>query len=309
MKKKEMRKKYPKPLEELTLLDRFLFDVAMSDSEICKNILSIILKNKKVTNIRIGIMEKTQEPFYNSRAVRLDTLAFDEDDTVYDAEAQKSNKGRRVICRRSRLYQAHVDVSLMEPGDVDFAKMNDTYIIFICPFDIFGYGKYMYTFQMECEEVPGLRLEDGATRIFLNTHGQNHEEVSEELIQFLHYAETMSVGDEKVTSPRVLQLAKQVDEIKSNQEVGVKYMRMWEEFVYERMEGREEGREEGRDLKCIRQVRANLLKGRDTELIADFLEEELEKINFIANIIKQQPDLEDEEILYLLMEKAKETEI
>lgn len=87
MKKSEMRKKYPKPLQELTLLDRFLFDTAMSDPEVCKNILSIILKDKEITNIRIGVMEKTLEPFYNSRAVRLDTLAFDEDDTVYDAEA------------------------------------------------------------------------------------------------------------------------------------------------------------------------------------------------------------------------------
>lgn len=46
MNKNEMQKKAPKPLQELTLLDRFLFDTAMSNPEICQNILSIILNEK-----------------------------------------------------------------------------------------------------------------------------------------------------------------------------------------------------------------------------------------------------------------------
>ena len=50
--------------------------------------------------------------------------------------------------------------------------MNDVYVIFIAPFDLFGQDKYMYTFQMTCQEIPGLVLNDGAVRIFLNTHGK-----------------------------------------------------------------------------------------------------------------------------------------
>ena len=55
----------------------------------------------------------------------------------------------------------------------DFGKMNDVYVIFIAPFDLFGKNKYMYTFRMTCDEVPGLSMGDGAVRIFLNTHGKN----------------------------------------------------------------------------------------------------------------------------------------
>ena len=99
MNKKEMQKKCPKPLQELTLLDRFLFDTAMANPEICQNVLSIILNERNISNVTIGIAEKTLEPFYDSRAVRLDLLAFDDMDTVYDAEAQKENKGRRATCR------------------------------------------------------------------------------------------------------------------------------------------------------------------------------------------------------------------
>lgn len=295
MNKNEMQKKYPKPLQELTLLDRFLFDVVMEKPEICQNILSIILDDEKISNIRIGIAEKNLEPFYNSRAVRLDLLAFDDKDTVYDAEAQRENRGRKTTCRRSRIYQAYIDVSLLEPGEIDFGKLNDTYIIFICPFDLFGYKKYKYTFHMTCDEIPELSMDDGATRIFLNTHGENDREVSKELIEFLHYVEGSMENSEMIVSPRVKQLAKQVDHIKSDQEVGVKYMRMWEELVY--------AKRDGKKISIIGMVRMNLEKGRTLDEIADFLNEKPEDIKLISEIIKQYPECDDEDILEILKEK------
>ena len=42
---------------------------------------------------------------------------------------------------------------------------------------------------MACQEQAGLLLEDGASRIFLNTHGTNGEGVDTELIELLHYME------------------------------------------------------------------------------------------------------------------------
>lgn len=68
MKNRKNQKQERKPLKDLTLLDRFLFDTAMSDPKICQNILSIIFNDKEVPAIRIGIAEKTQEPYYDSRA-------------------------------------------------------------------------------------------------------------------------------------------------------------------------------------------------------------------------------------------------
>ena len=294
MNKKEMQKKCPKPLQELTLLDRFLFDTVMANPDICQNVLSIILNERNIKNITIGITEKTIEPFYDSRAVRLDLLAFDEIDTVYDAEAQQENKGRRVTCRRSRLYQAYIDVNLLEPGETNFGKLNDTYVIFICPFDLFGYKKYRYTFRMTCDEVPELIMDDGATRIFLNTHGENDDEVSEELVEFLHYVEKSTYNSDEIISSRVKQLAKQVDEIKSSQEVGVKYMRMWEDLV--------DAKKDGEKKRTIKTVRVNLEKGRSLEIITDFLEEKLKNIELISKTIHENPELDDEDILELVRE-------
>ena len=42
---------------------------------------------------------------------------------------------------------------------------------------------------LQREEVPELKLDDGATRIFLNTHGKHPEFVSPELIELLKYME------------------------------------------------------------------------------------------------------------------------
>ena len=240
MKNNEEQKKVRKPLKDLTLLDRFLFDTAMSDPEISRNILSIIFDDREIPPIHFSAAEQTQEPYFDSRAVRLDVLAIDEEGTVYDAEAQKENKGKRFLLRRSRLYQSSIDVNLLQPGDWDFGKMNDVYVIFIAPFDLFGQDKYMYTFQMTCEEVPGLPLNDGAVRIFLNTHGKNDDEVSPELVEFLHYVEKPEQYRKSLQNPRVKKLAEQMDMLKSNQKVGVKYMRLREELADARLDGMEE---------------------------------------------------------------------
>lgn len=112
-------------------------------------------------------------------------------------------KNTKNLPKRSRFYQSMIDSKLLEPGEKDFNKMNDVYIILIAPFDLFGEGKYMYTFQMTCQESFSVLLNDGATRIFLNTHGTNPEDVSPELVELLHYIEntTQEVAD-SCTSPR-----------------------------------------------------------------------------------------------------------
>ena len=95
---------------------------------------------------------------------------------------------------------------------------------------------------MSCDEIPGLKLHDGATRIFLNTHGTDEEGVSEELIQLLRYFE-QTTGENAAGSHsrKIEKLQKRVEEIKKNEEVGIRYMNAFEEKMWERREGREEG--------------------------------------------------------------------
>lgn len=152
-------------------------------------------------------------------------------------------KNTKNLPKRSRFYQSMIDSKLLEPGEKDFNKMNDVYIILIAPFDLFGEGKYMYTFQMTCQESFSVLLNDGATRIFLNTHGTNPEDVSPELVELLHYIEntTQEVAD-SCTSPRIHKMQERICSIKSSEEVSVKYMQRWEEMEMEKDKARAEGR-------------------------------------------------------------------
>lgn len=311
MNRKKIHKRIPKPLKDLTLLDRFLFDTAVSDPEICHNILSIIFGGREILALRIGVSEYSVEPYYDARAIRLDLLAFDAEGSVYNAEAQKENRGYDALCRRSRFYQAHIDVNLLEPGEVDFGKLNDVYVIFISPFDIFGKGKYQYTFRMKCDEVPDLELEDGAVRIFLNTKGQNTEEVSPELIEFLKYAEKNTEDESALKCPRVRKLADQINQIKQNQEVGVRYMRQWEEVEYARRDGRTEGLERGLEqgltlgemVILVKLVRKKKRKNLNINEIADFLEEDESKIRTIYELLNSYPDSTDNELAEILCDQ------
>ncbi len=241
--KGELMTKNKRNLKDLNLLDRFLFDEAMENPENMKMLLDIILGQDTVLKC-LPQSEKEERTSPLNRFVKLDIYALDEHDTVYNTEVQK--KDTKNLPKRSRLYQGIIDSKLLAPGTVDFNAINNVFIIIIAPFDLFGYGLYKYTFQMGCKEVPDLWLDDGATRIFLNTHGTNPEGASQELIELLGYMEHST--EEMVntcTSKRIHQMHKNISSIRSNEEAGVRYMQLWEELLMERQEGKEEGKKEG----------------------------------------------------------------
>ena len=129
----------------------------------------------------------------------------------------------------------------MPPGVVDFNLLNEVLIVMITPFDLFGYGLYRYTFQMRCEEVPELKLDDGATRIFLNTRGKHPELVSQELIELLKYMEhSTDEVSEQCKSERIQKMHRRVCRIKASEKTEVKYMQAWEEKLLERQKEKRE---------------------------------------------------------------------
>ena len=278
MNKKQIRK----PLKELNLADRFLFDEVMEDAQTNQDVLSIIF-GKDVTLMGSAETEKELRVSPLLRSIRMDVVSMDEEQTVYNTEMQ--NKRKNDLAKRSRYYQALVDTNLLEPGIPDYNVLNATYIIMIMTFDLFGYEKYCYTFEATCREVPGCTLGDKAVRIFLNTKGKNKKDVSQELIDFLVYVEnsTDEVA-EASESERLKRIHRRVCKVKASEEVGVKYMQAWEEKYYEREEGIEEG--ERRMLKM--QIEKKLAKGNTIEEIADMLEQSVETIEKLVSEMQEE---------------------
>ena len=178
-----------KPLKELTLLDKFLFDEAMEHSEVHEAVLQIILGND---NLRLLSPAQTEKEFRTMpwlKSIRMDVFALDQEKTLYNTEMQANQK--LDLIRRSRFYQGLIDSSLLEPGSTSYNLLNDSCIIMITPFDLFGEGRYFYSFVPCCKENKQLEINDGTIRIFLNTKGTNDNELSQELLDFLHYVESL----------------------------------------------------------------------------------------------------------------------
>ena len=303
--------KNKKSLQDLTLLDRFLFAEVMEDPKTFENILSIILgEDISIKGRPQSEHESRTSPL--KRQVRLDVWAEDETDAVYNVEAQKENT--KNLPHRSRFYQALIDSKLLDPGEVDFSNMKDCYSIIIAPFDLFGEGLYQYTFQMTCAET-GQPLEDGATRIFLNTHGKNSEDISPELKELLYYMEH-TTEEISCSTSRLQEIKNHVNIVKSSEEIGVKYMQEWEEKILEKRkaraeglaEGRAEGRTEGQTITLIQQMKKKIQKSKTLIQIADELEEEPDTIQSLYECVSQNINLATEEIykIYISPDKTED---
>ena len=186
----------------------------------------------------------------------------------------------------------------MAPGEVDFSNMKDCYSIIIAPFDIFGKGLYQYTFQMTCNET-GQTLDDGAIRIFLNTHGKNPEEISPELKELLYYMEH-TTEESPCSTSRLQEIRNHVNVVKSSEEIGVKYMQEWEEKILEkrkaRAEGLAEGRAEGKTVSLIDIIKKKILKSKTLIQIADELEEDPENIQSLYECVSEHLQESSEDI-------------
>ncbi len=193
--------------------------------------------------------------------------------------------------KRSRYYQGLLDSSLLEPGERNYNKLNDTYIIMIMPFDLFGKGRYQYTIQASCVEDESIQIQDGATRIFLNTHGKNKEEVRPELIEFLNYVEkTNELQGETFHSEKVTKIQRAVQQIKSNEQIGVKYMQEWEERQDEIDKAHEEGIKIGRAKELVELIQKKQAKGKNITQIADELEMTEEEVQRVLDKQKEMSE-------------------
>ncbi len=187
-------------------------------------------------------------------------------------------------------YQAQLDVSLLEPGTVNFNLLNDSCFILIAPFDLFKKGLYRYIFEGACRECPELKIRDGAVRIFINTKGTNREEFSQEFLELMEY---ITASTDQVAglseSPRIKLLHENVKKIRASEKMGVKYLQKWEELVY--------ARDEGKKAQLIKQVCKKLKKGKTPDMIAEELEEDLTVIEGICTEAqKYAPDFDCEQL-------------
>lgn len=169
--------------EDLSISNDFLFGKVMQDAELCKELLQRILPELDIDHVEYPELQKTIKEDFEAKGVRLDAYVNDGKGTVYDIEMQAVTS--KYLPRRTRYYQSMIDLQLVDKGQ-DYDTLNDSYIIFICLSDLFGKGRYRYSFENICKEDMEVMLNDGAKKIFLNADGKKGD-ISEELKAFLDY--------------------------------------------------------------------------------------------------------------------------
>ena len=190
-----------------------MFAAVMMDAENCRCFL------ERVLEIQIERVEISTEHgfFFNPecKSIRMDVFAKDENRTHYDIEMQLVKKDS--LEKRSRYYHSQMDVEMLEKGK-SYGELADTYVIFICNFDPLEQKKCRYTIRRYCEET-GNVFGDGDCTVFLNTNGENREEVPKELVALLDFVKADLAGIEAdYEDPFVEQLQNSVRRIKKAEE-------------------------------------------------------------------------------------------
>lgn len=146
------------------------------------------------------------------------------------------------IPKRSRYYQGMLDTLILKSRkETKYKKLPPTVIIFITQEDGFKKDLTKYTFTEQCEEISGVHLEDGTTKIFFN---MSSKKGSKELVSLLQYMKETTLKNPNilVRDKRILELDNIVSEVKESEE--------WETIRMNILEiGIQEGREEGRTRK------------------------------------------------------------
>ncbi|MBO5731750.1 MAG: Rpn family recombination-promoting nuclease/putative transposase, partial [Treponema sp.] len=169
--------------EDLDITDDFIFTRVMRNKRLCRTLLEMILK-VKVGKIQFLTSHHAIQIDPNAKGIIMDVYLKDEN-RVINVEMQTSNKGD--LSHRARYYQAAADIDTTPKGS-EYQDLKQNYVIFICTFDPFHKGKPFYTFQNLClEHGEPIYLDDGTTKIFLNTTAKDLTNLDLELRLFYDY--------------------------------------------------------------------------------------------------------------------------
>lgn len=259
-----------KTLEELNLLDDFLFNAMLTYPDTGEAFIRKLLEtlfDRKFPHLKIHPQKTFIGLNTGLRGARLDVYIEEDGSvqihdeaipTVYDVEPDHNKDAAQIKAfpKRTRFYHATIDRVALKSGE-NFGKLKKVYVIFICDYDPFGCDRVLYTIKNKCLEEPELPYNDDAETWMLYTRGKKGN-ISKSLRQLLSYMENTNQSNAINEDLREIQLM--VDQVKHDGEVSLQYMKSFEhdQMMYE--QGHEQGRkEEQKNTEQERELTRHLL--------------------------------------------------
>ena len=184
-----------------------MFDLLMTDKELCREVIEIIL-DESIADIEYIVTEDDVRPTLTNHGVRLDAFVKTKNE-IYDIEMQPTK--REDLGRRMRYYQGALDTLTLRKGE-GYEELPPCIIIFICMHDPFDEGLPVYTLDVNCLEKPSARIGHGFLWKALSAPAW--DKLPEGRLQnLLHYVWTGEAGED----PLMGQLAVAVKKANKNE--------------------------------------------------------------------------------------------
>lgn len=213
------------PFEQLPITNRFMFAMVFGHKEIAKPFLEAVL-GIRIHELKDPEPEKTIDvsPFY--KGIRYDVFVKEtgpDGETLRSFDIEMQMEDNVDIPKRTRYYQAMCDSEALNKGEV-YYKLNDLYIMFLCPEDIFGQGKAVYRFKNLEVDNPKIELGDLCYKNFYIFN--KYRDVAEKSIrEYLEYFATRNPS-----SPETKKIDRMVKWYQTDNETRKRYM-TWQQEI------------------------------------------------------------------------------
>jgi len=255
-----------KTLQELNLMDAFLFDVSTERPEDAQVIARAIVRRvmgHELQEITVESQKQLRGIDLRKRGIRMDLWVREKTGgekpvvRLYDIEP---NIYKDHLPKRSRFCQAKADAKELPTG-AKFQNLPDLVMIWILPYDPFGDDRMIYTVKNMVVENNELVYNDGVVKLFLYTKGKLGG--TEELKSLLTYFEETT--QENAVDAELEEIQRIVGNIKRSHEKEDRYMTLQEMIDHEKDDSYNAGVQQGIQQGIIRTCQ-NLNQTKETAI-------------------------------------------
>ncbi len=221
-------------LNELNLIDVFLFSCSTEDNQDAELISKVIIERvtgQKINEVIIEAEKQYKGLNIDERGIRLDICVSEVDKgkiaRVYDIEPNKYKQ--KEIFHRSRYYQSLTDSKKLLISK-KFDELPDFTTIWILNYDPFDENCMVYEVKNVVTNKPNVVYNDGVMKYFLYTKGE--EGGSKKLKDLLRFFE--ETCEANAVDDDLRNILEIVNRVKQNEEVGERFMRFENDWDIEK---------------------------------------------------------------------------